>query len=80
MTHVFEENYAFTDSTFNGLVTPQGIILSPRSYTSFREAGEEAGWSRLYGGIHYRQSIEVGFWQGKKVAGNIINKLKFLKG
>ena len=80
MTHVFGDNYAFTDSTFNGLVTPQGITLSPRSYTSFREAGEEAGWSRLYGGIHYRQSIEVGFWQGRKVANNIINKLKFLKG
>jgi hypothetical protein len=79
MTHVFGDNYAFTDSTFNGLVTPQGVTLSPRSYISFREAGEEAGWSRLYGGIHYRQSIEVGFWQGRKVADNIIKKLKFLK-
>ncbi|HEX6846061.1 MAG TPA: vanadium-dependent haloperoxidase [Chitinophagaceae bacterium] len=79
MTHVFGDNYAFTDNTFNGLVTPQGVTLSPRSYTSFREAGEEAGWSRLYGGIHYRQSIEVGFWQGRKVAENIINKVKFLK-
>jgi hypothetical protein len=79
MTHVFGDNYAFTDSTFNGLVTPQGVTLSPRSYTSFRAAGEEAGWSRLYGGIHYRQSIEAGFWQGRKVAENIINKIKFLK-
>ena len=79
MTVIFGDNYAFTDSTFNGLVTPQGISLSPRSYTSFREAGEEAGWSRLYGGIHYRQSIETGFWQGRKVASNIISKLKFLK-
>ncbi len=79
MTTVFGDNYAFTDSTFYGLVTPQGITLQPRSYSSFRRAGEEAGWSRLYGGIHYRQSIEVGFWQGKKVAQNINNKLKFLK-
>jgi len=79
MTKIFGDNYAFTDSTFNGLVTPQGITLSPRSYTSFREAGEEAGWSRLYGGIHYRQSIEIGFWQGRKVANNIISKVKFLK-
>ena len=79
MTAVFGDNYAFTDSTFNGLVTPQRISLSPRSFTSFREAGEEAGWSRLYGGIHYRQSIEVGFWQGRKVADNIISNLKFLK-
>ena len=79
MTTVFGDNYAFTDSTFYGLVTPQGITLQPRSYSSFRQAGEEAGWSRLYGGIHYRQSIEVGFWQGKKVAQNINKNLKFLK-
>jgi len=79
MTTVFGENYAFTDSTFYGLVTPQGITLQPRSYNSFRQAGEEAGWSRLYGGIHYRQSIEIGFWQGRKVAGNISGRLKFLK-
>ena len=79
MTVVFGDNYAFTDSTFNGLVTPQGITLAPRSYASFREAGEEAGWSRLYGGIHYRQSIETGFWQGRKVADNIIGKVRFLK-
>jgi len=50
-----------------------------RSYNSFRAIAEEAGLSRLYAGIHYRQSIEVGFWQGKKVAANINNKLKFLK-
>jgi hypothetical protein len=79
MTTVLGENYAFTDSTFNGLVTPQGITLEPRSYSSFREAGEEAGWSRLYGGIHFRKSIEAGFLQGRKVAANIQAKLKFKK-
>ena len=79
MTTVFGDNYAFTDSTFNGLVTPQGITLGPRSYNSFRQAGEEAGWSRLYGGIHFKKSIEVGFLQGKKVADNIKTALKFSK-
>ena len=79
MTAVFGDNYAFTDSTFNGLVTPQGVTLGPRSYDSFLQAGEEAGWSRLYGGIHYRKSIEVGFLQGRKVADNIAGMLKFLK-
>ncbi|HEX6181075.1 MAG TPA: vanadium-dependent haloperoxidase [Chitinophagaceae bacterium] len=79
MTTVFGDNFSYTDSTFNGLVTPQGITLGPRAYDSFREAGEEAGWSRLYGGIHYKKSIEVGFSQGKKVADNIKSTLKFLK-
>lgn len=78
-TAIFGDNFAFTDSTFYGLVTPAGNALQPRSYQSFREAGEEAGWSRLYGGIHYRISIERGFWQGRKVANNIISTLKFLK-
>lgn len=77
MTSVFGDNVSFTDSTFNNLVTPQNVTLAPRNYNSFREAGEEAGWSRLYGGIHFKKSIEVGFWQGKKVADNIKSNLRF---
>lgn len=79
MTAIFGEDYSFTDSTFYGMALPNGTTLEPRHYSSFREAGEEAGWSRLYGGIHYRVSIERGFWQGRKVAHNIISSLKFLK-
>ena len=80
MTAIFGDNIAFEDKTFEGLQTPAGYALQPRSYSSFREAGEEAGWSRLYGGIHYRQSIIDGFWQGRKVAENIITTLRFKKG
>ncbi|MEJ8816845.1 vanadium-dependent haloperoxidase [Lacibacter sp. H407] len=81
MTAVFGDNYSFTDSTFYIYETtnPVGSKQPPRYFNSFRAAGEEAGWSRLYGGIHYRQSIEAGFWQGRKVAHNIISNLKFLK-
>lgn len=81
MTAIFGDNYSFTDSTFYiyETVNPVGSKQPPRSFNSFREAGEEAGWSRLYGGIHYRISIERGFWQGRKVAHNIISSLKFLK-
>ncbi|MCK6695327.1 MAG: haloperoxidase, partial [Thermoanaerobaculia bacterium] len=38
-------------------------------------AGKEAGISRLYGGIHYRPSIETGNVQGKKVGENVNNLL-----
>ncbi|NCU03531.1 MAG: phosphatase PAP2 family protein [Chitinophagaceae bacterium] len=82
MTHILGDNYAFTDSTFyiyEALPNPVANKQPPRSFTSFREAGEEAGWSRLYGGIHYRKSITDGFWQGRKVAQNIITNLKFKK-
>lgn len=79
MTSILGEDFSFTDSTFYGLVTPQGITLQPRLYNSFRAAGEEAGLSRLYGGIHYRKSIEISFLQGKKVFENIKTGIRFLK-
>jgi hypothetical protein len=73
LTIVFGDNHPFTDHTFDYLGFP------PRSYASFRELGEEAGNSRLYAGIHYQNSIDIGFWQGRKVASNIQSKLRFLK-
>ena len=71
LTLVFGDHRPFTDHTFDYLGFPS------RSYNSFRAIAEEAGLSRLYAGIHYQQSIDAGLWQGKKVAQNIYNKLKF---
>ena len=48
MTAFFGENYAFEDKTGS----PDG--RNPRNFKSFHEAAEEAGISRLYGGIHFR--------------------------
>jgi PAP2 superfamily len=39
--------------------------LKPRSFKSFFAAAEEAGISRLYGGIHFRAAIENGLAQGR---------------
>jgi hypothetical protein len=71
---VFGDDHAVTDNTFEYMWPG-----STRSYSSFNAIAEEAGLSRLYGGIHYRNSIDVGLWQGRKVANNIISTLKFLK-
>lgn len=38
-----------------------------RTYANFFAAAEEAGISRLYGGIHYRNSIQMGWNMAKKV-------------
>jgi hypothetical protein len=65
LTSLFGANYAFTDQNY------VQFGLGSRSYTSFEQAGVEAGISRLYGGIHYRASCEKGGVQGKKVAQNI---------
>lgn len=73
LTTIFGDNYSFTDHTYDYLG------MAPRYFSSFRAFGEDAGYSRLYGGIHYRPSIVAGLEQGRKVAQNIVSKLKFLK-
>ncbi len=73
MTNIFGDNYSFTDHTYDYLG------MASRSFNSFQAIGEEAGYSRLYGGIHYRPSIVAGLAQGRKVTQNVINSLKFLK-
>ena len=62
MTDMFGDNFAFEDTT------GQKDGLKPRSFTSFNAAAEEAGISRLYGGIHYRAAIENGLEQGRCIA------------
>ena len=73
LTAVFGDKYSFTDHTYDYLGMPS------RSFNSFRAFAIEAGNSRLYAGIHYQPSIDAGLIQGRKVAENIISKLKFSK-
>jgi PAP2 superfamily len=69
LTQFFGENFAFEDKThvrekFKG-----------RLFKSFWEAANEAGISRLYGGIHFRAAVERGLDQGRCV-GAAVNGLK----
>ena len=41
----------------------------PSGATSFAAMRDEAGISRLYGGIHYRSDIEAGKVHGERIAG-----------
>lgn len=59
LTAFFGENFAFTDSTHDKDKLPS------RSFENFWDAAEEAGVSRLYGGIHFRAAIERGLDQGR---------------
>lgn len=59
LTSVFGENFAFEDST------GQKDGLAPRAFPSFWAAANEAGISRLYGGIHFRAAIDRGLEQGR---------------
>ncbi len=69
----FGKNYSFVDDTYIDLGMPS------RNYSSFEAAGIEAGLSRLYGGIHYRPSIDAGNVQGKKTGENVNAILKTIK-
>jgi hypothetical protein len=69
LTAAFGESFAFTDATH------EDDGLPPRNYKSFWEAAEEAGMSRLYGGIHFRAAIDRGLEQGRCIGG-FVNTLK----
>jgi membrane-associated phospholipid phosphatase len=62
LTHLFGEPFPFTDDTH----ADDG--LPARHFDSFAQAAEEAGLSRLYGGIHFRSAITFGLAQGQCVA------------
>ena len=66
LTSLMGENFAFTDRTH----ARDG--LAPRRFASFAAAAEEAGISRLYGGIHFRAAIERGLEQGRCIATHAI--------
>lgn len=65
---IFGYNYAFTDRTHENRKDIDG---TPRSYPSFQHMAEEINNSNLYGGIHYRFSLEAGQQQGNLIGKNI---------
>jgi membrane-associated phospholipid phosphatase len=69
LTGQFGENFAFEDATHK----KDGV--KPRAFPSFWAAADEAGISRLYGGIHFRAAIERGLDQGRCV-GAFANALR----
>jgi hypothetical protein len=70
LTDLWGDDYRFEDHTHDD----RG--LGPREFDSFTHAGEEAAISRLYAGIHYRTSIELGLQQGRCI-GDAVNNLPF---
>ena len=66
-------DWSFTDPGW-GLApgSRKKFEIEPRAFSSFRTAADEAGLSRLYGGIHYRFSIDAGAALGTCVAANFL--------
>ena len=68
LTDLFGGDFAFVDATL------ERDGLAARAFPSFWAAAEEAGLSRLYGGIHFRAAIERGLDQGRCI-GAYVNAL-----
>lgn len=63
------KNTAFKDSSERVWGWPD------RNFKTTDEAAVEVSFSRLYGGIHYRQSVEDAYKQGKKIGELVMQKL-----
>lgn len=70
LTYYLGDNFAYTDT----VEEPFG--LKARSFRSFRHAAEEAGISRLYGGIHFMDAIDNGREQGTKVGAWVLKTVE----
>ena len=69
LTKMYGDHFTFQDTSDMRYINMQ------RNFESFLQASEECSVSRLYGGIHYRQSLTRGADCGKKIGALIINQL-----
>jgi hypothetical protein len=69
LTSLFGENFAFQDTSDLRYIGMQ------RHFTSFAQAAAEASISRVYGGIHYKFSVDTGAMEGKRLGKFIVGKL-----
>lgn len=70
LTHAFGDNMPYTDASESEFDIPE------RKFPSFRGAAQEAGLSRVYGGIHYKNACVIGNMSGRKIGALVVEKLK----
>ncbi|MEO7214677.1 vanadium-dependent haloperoxidase [Mucilaginibacter sp.] len=68
LTSFFGDNFTYTDDVEVAFGIP------PRKFSSFNKAAEEAGYSRLLGGIHFQDGITNGKKQGELVGAWVLGK------
>jgi len=69
LTQLYGDKFAYNDTSDLRYIGMQ------RHFNSFLEAADECSVSRLYGGIHYRLSVDTGALYGRKIGKYIIRKL-----
>lgn len=73
MTDIYGDNISYTDTS------ESEFGIAPRSFTSIRKAAVEAGISRVYGGIHYKYSCDIGHDEGVAVGQLVVDRLRMKK-
>jgi PAP2 superfamily/Dockerin type I domain len=81
LTELFGNNYSFTDTSdsHSGLhQQPQAESqVVSRDFSSFEQAAQEAGQSRVYGGIHFQFDNTAGLGTGKQIGEFVVaNELR----
>ncbi len=71
LTAVFGDNYSFT-------ATSVGLPGVTRTFTSFEQAADEAGMSRIYGGIHFLFSDTAGLTAGSDLGAYVLQTFSTL--
>jgi hypothetical protein len=70
LTHYFGDNFSYVDDV------EENYHIPPRHFTSFMQAANEAAMSRFWGGIHFKDAIQSGLWQGNKVGNLVVQKMQ----
>ncbi|MDX1925701.1 MAG: vanadium-dependent haloperoxidase [Pirellulaceae bacterium] len=78
LSSIFGENFSFSSLADRGAAgiwpAPDDVTgLARRSFTSFDAAAEEAGMSRIYGGIHFNFDNTAGLAAGRSIGQLIVN-------
>ncbi|MEO8413760.1 MAG: vanadium-dependent haloperoxidase [Ginsengibacter sp.] len=66
---IYKDNTAFRDSSEREWGWPD------RNFKTSDDAAVEVSFSRYYGGIHYKQSVQTAYIQGKKIGNLVMSKL-----
>jgi hypothetical protein len=66
-------SYTSGHSTYSAAAALVLSYLFPSAASQFDTMKDEAGISRMYGGIHYRADIETGKDHGKRIGAYTVN-------
>lgn len=73
MTDIYGDNVSYTDTSESEFGIP------PITFPSIREAAKQAAISRVYGGIHFKYSCDIGHDEGVAVGQLVVDRLRMKK-